>query len=302
MADFILTLQTHMWFTLTWGTLLGVIFGSFINVVILRWPKKMEQEWRDQAREILEIETPEGTEEPRAPGVEGHSRCPHCQNPIRWFDNVPILSYLWLRGHCRKCKAGISVQYPLVEAAGGVGCLVMILMLGVSWGALLGCGLWLVLLTLSMIDLRTMLLPDPLIYVLLWVGLLGSALGVSPLPALPQAVFGAAAGYMGLWSFYWLFKLIRGKEGMGYGDFKLLAALGAWCGISGLLPIIIVATGAGLVGALIAWLAKRDPTAPIPFGPSLAVGGLVTWLWPHWIDVPLAYLAHHPTVMALAGH
>lgn len=300
MADFFFFLQTHMWFTLIWGGVLGVVLGSFLNVVILRWPKRMELDWQEQAREILGLDAVATTTDAQAPGIHEHSRCPHCQTPIRWFDNVPVLSYLWLGGKCRSCKAGISAQYPLVEAMAGVGCVAMILMWGVTWTTLMGSGLWLVLLTLSMIDLRTMLLPDPLVYVLLWVGLLGSALGVSGLPTLPHAVFGAAAGYVLLWSFYWLFKLVRGKEGMGYGDFKLLAALGAWCGLAGILPIMVVATGAALVGALLAWVCRRDPTAPLPFGPSLAVGGVVTWLFPHWIEIPLAFLRQHPPILALA--
>lgn len=290
MADFFLFLQTQMWFSLIWGGVLAVVTGSFLNVVILRWPARMEQEWQEQAREILELEPVPPPA--KAPGIHEHSRCPHCQAPIRWFDNVPLLSYLWLRGRCRRCKAPISAQYPLVEALAGVGVVWALLHWGVTWTALMGSGLWLVLLTLAVIDLRTMLLPDPLVYVLLWAGLLGSALGIPGLPSLTDAVWGAALGYLSLWSFYWLFKLLRGKEGMGHGDFKLLAALGAWCGLQGLIPIIILATGAGLLGALLAWLCRRDPTAPLPFGPSLAVGGWLTFLYPHWLAPVLLFLQH----------
>lgn len=298
MADFFAFLQTQMWFTLTWAGVLGVVLGSFLNVVILRWPVRMEEDWRAQAREILGLESPNEATPVSAPGIHEHSRCPHCQNPIRWFDNVPILSYLALRGRCRHCRAQISLQYPVVEALAGLGVVLAVLGFGVTWMALFASVAWLILLTLSIIDLRTMLLPDPLVYVLLWGGLLGSAIGVPGFPTLAHAVWGAAAGYLSLWSFYWLFKLIRGKEGLGYGDFKLFAALGAWCGWQGLIPIMIVATAAGLVGALLAWLCKRDPTAPLPFGPSLAAGGVITLAFPHWIEGPLAFLRTHPVVLA----
>jgi leader peptidase (prepilin peptidase) / N-methyltransferase len=291
MADFFLFLQTHLWFTLIWAGVLGVVLGSFLNVVILRWPVQLEQGWLAEARDILGLEAVVVPAE-AAPGIHEHSRCPHCHTPIRWFDNVPLLSYLWLRGRCRTCQAPISAQYPLVEAIAGIGVLWALLHWGVTWTALMGSGLWLVLLTLAMIDLRTMLLPDPLVYVLLWAGLLGSAMGIPGLPSLPQAVVGAAVGYVSLWSFYWLFKLVRGKEGLGYGDFKLLAALGAWCGGWNLIPIIVLATAAGLVGALLVWLARRDATAPLPFGPSLAVGGWLTFLYPHWLTPILLALQH----------
>lgn len=292
-------LQTEMWFTLIWGGVMGAVMGSFLNVVILRWPARMEREWQSQAREILGLPEPDAAGA-APPGIHEHSRCPHCQARIRWFDNVPVLSYLWLRGQCRRCKAPISAQYPLVEALGGLGTMLMILNFGATPTTLMAASFWLILLTLSVIDLRTMLLPDPLVYVLLWAGLLGSALGVPHLPSLPQAVWGAALGYGSLWAFCGLFKLIRGKEGMGHGDFKLLAALGAWCGALNLMPIVVVATGAGLFGALLALLAKRDPMAALPFGPSLAVGGVVTFLWPGWFPLALESLRHLPLVLAIA--
>lgn len=299
MADFFLFLHTHLWYTLTWAGVLGVVLGSFLNVVILRWPVRMEEDWQAQARDILGLDPPGDGAGPRAPGIHEHSRCPHCQAAIRWYDNVPILSYLWLRGRCRRCRARISPQYPLVEALSGAGVVLVVLGFGVTWTALLVAAAWLILVTLALIDLRTMLLPDPLVYVLLWGGLLGSALGVPGLPTPTQALWGAAVGYLILWSVYWLFRLIRGKEGLGYGDFKLLAALGAWCGVQGLIPILVMATGAGLVGALLAWWARRDPTAPLPFGPTLSVGGVVTFAFPHWMEIPLQFLRTHPMVVAV---
>jgi leader peptidase (prepilin peptidase)/N-methyltransferase len=281
LPEFFQALALHPVFAALWAGVVGVVLGSFFNVVILRWPKRMEAQWRAEARAVLDL--PEDPT-PLPPGIEAHSRCPVCAARIRWFDNIPLLSYVLLRGRCRACKTPISAQYPLVEALAGLGCAGLVVALGVTPWAALSCGLWLGLLLLSAIDWRTMLLPDPLVYVLLWVGLLASAFQWTGFPPLVQAVWGAAAGYGALWTFYWAFRLLRGKEGLGYGDFKLYAALGAWCGLGGLIPILVVATGAGLLGAVGVALSGRDARQALPFGPALALGGLVQWLNPHWMD------------------
>lgn len=277
-----LTLQQHTTFCLVMGGVLGLVLGSFLNVVILRIPARMMNEWRQEAHEVLELPMPEEAEADQTPGIEAHSRCPGCKTPIRWRDNIPVLSYLLLRGKCRACGMRISLQYPLVELISALIGLGLTAYLGVGIPLLLGSFLFLMLLTLAVIDGRTMLLPDGLVYSVLWVGLLASALQWPHMPSLPHAVFGAVAGWLSLWGMFWLFKLIRGREGLGYGDFKLFAALGAWCGIAGLIPIMVIATGTALLGALLWWLARRDAWGPFPFGPALAIGGAVQWLFPTW--------------------
>jgi leader peptidase (prepilin peptidase)/N-methyltransferase len=251
---------------------LGLLVGSFLNVVILRLPRRLEWQWRQDSREQLEL--PESYE-PAPPGIAVESsHCPHCGHKLRWFENVPLLSFAVLRGKCRACGAPISWQYPFVELLTGL------LFAACAWrfGAGPAGGLAMffsaVLVALSGIDLRTTLLPDVLTQPLLWVGLLASLVTVFVDPV--QAILGAAAGYVFLWTVYWLFKLVTGKEGLGAGDFKLLAALGAWCGLSSLLGILLVSS---LVGSVIggAWLLLKgkDRSTQIPFGPYLAIAG---WL------------------------
>jgi leader peptidase (prepilin peptidase)/N-methyltransferase len=252
--------------------LLGLLVGSFLNVVILRLPRRLEWQWKADARELLE--QPEAYD-PAPPGiVVESSHCPHCGHKLAAWENVPLLSFLLLRGKCRSCGARISWQYPAVEL------LTAVLFAACAWrfGTGLAGGLSLFftasLIALSGIDLRTTLLPDALTGPLLWVGLLASLVTVFVDPV--QALLGAAFGYLSLWSVYWLFKLVTGKEGMGAGDFKLLAALGAWCGATSLLGILLVSSAVGaVVGG--AWLLLRgkDRSTQIPFGPYLAIAG---WL------------------------
>ena len=252
--------------------LFGLLVGSFLNVVILRLPRRLEWQWKADARELLEL--PEAYE-PAPPGiVVESSHCPHCGRKLAAWENVPVLSFVLLRGKCRSCGTRISWQYPFVELVTGL------LFAACAWrfGTGLAGGLSLFftacLVALAGIDLRTTLLPDALTQPLLWVGLLASLVTVFVDPV--QALLGAAFGYMALWSVYWLFKLVTGKEGMGAGDFKLLAALGAWCGVTSLLGILLMSS---LVGAVVggAWLLARgkDRSTQIPFGPYLAVAG---WL------------------------
>ncbi|MHB8912782.1 MAG: prepilin peptidase [Lysobacter sp.] len=254
----------------------GLLLGSFLNVVILRIPPRLEWMWKRDAREILEL--PEVYDPPPPGIVVERSHCPQCKRQLSWYENIPVVSWLALRGRCRGCQTKISIQYPLVEL------LTMLLMVACVWrfgfgwqgfGAMVFTGF---LIALSGIDLRTQLLPDQLTLPLMWLGLIASAdslyFGAKP------ALLGAVAGYLSLWSVWWLFKQITGKEGMGHGDFKLLAAIGAWVGLSGVLPTILLSS---LVGAIIGsvWLAMkgRDRATPIPFGPYLAVAGWVAFFW-----------------------
>jgi leader peptidase (prepilin peptidase)/N-methyltransferase len=251
---------------------LGLLVGSFLNVVILRLPRRLEWQWRQDSREQLEL--PESYE-PAPPGIAVESsHCPHCGHKLRWFENIPLLSFALLRGKCRACGARISWQYPFVELLTGLLFAACAWRFGAGITGALAMFFSASLVALSGIDLRTTLLPDVLTQPLLWVGLLASLVTVFVDPV--QAILGAAAGYLFLWIVYWVFKLVTGKEGMGAGDFKLLAALGAWCGVTSLLGILLLSS---LVGALVggAWLLARgkDRSTQIPFGPYLAIAG---WL------------------------
>ncbi len=260
--------------------LFGLLVGSFLNVVIHRIPKMMEATWRQEARELLEQPAPKGEEEPPIFNlVTPGSHCPHCNHRIRWYENVPVVSWALLKGRCSGCKAAISKRYPIIE-------LLTALVAGLcAWR--FGYDPWLIfmlygsftLLALAVIDLDTTLLPDDLTYPLLWAGLLAAVLGISPV-SLSDAVIGAMAGYLALWSLYWVFKLLTGKEGMGYGDFKLLAALGAWLGWQYLPVVVLLSSVVGLVFAvsmMASGSVKRDQG--IPFGPYLAIAGWIALLW-----------------------
>jgi leader peptidase (prepilin peptidase)/N-methyltransferase len=253
--------------------LLGLLVGSFLNVVILRLPPRLLHAWRQQSRELLELTEPS---EPPPPGIVWEpSHCPHCHHRLRAWENIPLLSWLALRGRCSHCGTAISWQYPLVELLTALASALVVWRFGPSAQAVGGLCLTWILIALAGIDLRTQLLPDPLTLPLLWLGLLASLI---PLFADPvTSILGAALGYLSLWAVYWLFKLVTGKEGMGYGDFKLLAALGAWLGPLALLPIVLLASVVGtLIGGSVLALRGRDRSTPIPFGPFLAGAG---WLW-----------------------
>ena len=257
--------------------IVGLLIGSFLNVVIYRLPKMMELAWQQEARSMLDL--PEEAAPSRFNLVVPRSACPHCGHQIRWYENIPVVSWLALRGKCSACGGGISVRYPLVELVTAVISAFAAWHLGYGpWLLLVLFGCW-ALIALAMIDFDTTLLPDSITYPLLWLGLMAAWAGLSPV-TLQDAVMGAAAGYLALWSVYWAFKLLTGKEGMGYGDFKLLAALGAWVGWQ-LLPLVILLSsvvGAVVGGLLLATGAvKRDQG--IPFGPYLAGAGLIALLW-----------------------
>ena len=265
--------------------LLGLLVGSFLNVVVHRLPKMMDAEWRAQCAELRGEPLPTT---PRFNLWQPRSACPACGHAITALENVPLLSWLWLRGRCASCKTPISARYPLVEL------LTALLSAAVAWewgptvqtaGALVL--VWM-LVALAFIDLDTTLLPDSLTLPLLWAGLLINLGG--HFASLPDAVAGAVAGYLVLWSVYWLFKLVTGKEGMGYGDFKLLGAIGAWLGWQ-LLPVtLLLASVVGaVVGITMIVAVKHDRRVPIPFGPYLAGGGLVALFF--GADLTQAYLA-----------
>ena len=255
---------------------LGLLVGSFLNVVILRLPRRMEGEWKRDAREVLE--QPELYDPPPPGIVVERSHCPHCGHQLSWYENIPLFSWLALRGKCRSCKAPISIQYPLVELLTAVLCALCVWRFGFGWQGFGACLLTCFLVALSGIDLRTQLLPDSLTLPLMWLGLIAASDNLF-MPAKP-ALLGAIAGYASLWSVWWLFKQVTGKEGMGHGDFKLLAALGAWVGLAGVLPIILLSSVVGAVVGSI-WLAVkgRDRATPIPFGPYLAIAGWVVFMW-----------------------
>jgi len=257
---------------------LGLLVGSFLNVVILRLPRRMEWQWKRDAREILG--EPELYDPPPPGIVVERSHCPHCGHQLSWYENIPVLSWLALRGKCRSCKAPISAQYPAVELLTMLLFTACVWQFGFGWQGFGALVLTAFLVAASGIDVRTQLLPDTLTLPLMWLGLIAS-LDNLYMPAKP-ALLGAIVGYASLWTVWWLFKQATGKEGMGHGDFKLLAALGAWCGLSGLLPIILLSAVAGaIIGSVMLAVQGRDRSTPIPFGPYLAIAGWVTFMWGH---------------------
>jgi leader peptidase (prepilin peptidase)/N-methyltransferase len=249
----------------------GLCVGSFVNVVIHRLPKMLERGWEAQCAE-LRGEVP--VEPPAYNLIVPRSACPACGHPIRALENVPVVSWLALRGRCSSCQAPIPIRYPIVEALGGLLAAYAIWRYGITPRGVGACVLLWSLLALTMIDLDTQLLPDDLTLPLLWAGLGFNLWGV--FASLADAVIGAAAGYLSLWTIYWLFKLIRGKEGMGYGDFKLLAALGAWLGWQ-LLPLIVLLSSVvgAVIGVSLIVFRGRDHDIPMPFGPYLAIAGAI---------------------------
>jgi leader peptidase (prepilin peptidase)/N-methyltransferase len=253
--------------------LLGLLVGSFLNVVILRLPRRLEHDWRSQARELLGHDDAEEAAPPDL--VRTGSHCPSCKHKLSALDNIPLVSWLALRGRCRYCGVRISWQYPLVELLTALASAAIAWKLGFGWPLAAGLALTWTLIAAAGIDARTQLLPDQLTLPLLWLGLLLSLVPVFVTPS--TAIVGAAIGYLSLWSVYWLFKLATGKEGMGYGDFKLLGALGAWMGPMSLLPIVLLSSLIGaIVGGTMLAVRGQDRATPIPFGPFIAAAG---WVW-----------------------
>jgi leader peptidase (prepilin peptidase)/N-methyltransferase len=255
--------------------LFGLLFGSFLNVVIHRLPKMMQRESDNYVAEESGKQPPHTD---RYNLMVPRSACPHCKHQITALENIPVVSYLALRGRCSNCKAPISARYPAVEALTGALSALVIWKLGSGWAGLAALFFLYSLIAMTFIDFDTQLLPDDLTYPLLWAGLLMNINGTYV--PLQDAVIGAAAGYLALWSIYWLFKLATGKEGMGYGDFKLLAALGAWMGWTMLPTIILLSSVVGaVVGIALIVFAKHGRNNPIPFGPYLAAAGLIALLY-----------------------
>ena len=254
---------------------LGLLVGSFLNVVIHRLPMMMERDWRNHCAELHGEEPPQN--KPLSLARPG-SRCPACGHAIRAIENVPVLSWIFLRGRCSACAKPISPRYPLVEATSGLLCAFAALHFGYGWAAAGAMLLIWCLIALTWIDLDTQLLPDSITLPLLWAGLLFNVSG--SFVDLQSAVIGAAGGYLSLWLVYWAFKLTTGKEGMGYGDFKLLAALGAWLGWQ-MLPLTILLSSmlGAVVGITLIVVIKRGRSVPIPFGPYLAAAGILALFW-----------------------
>lgn len=255
----------------------GLVVGSFLNVVILRLPKQLYSQWKEQSEEYLNL--PQGAN-------DGHtetllwppSRCSECAQAIKSWHNIPVLSYILLKGRCATCSTPISLQYPLVELFTGIVVATTAYYYGAQLNAIYALFFTVVLIALAGIDVKEKLLPDQITLPLLWVGLIANLNGF--FVPLSEAVIGAIAGYLVLWSVYWVFKLITGKEGMGYGDFKLLAALGAWLGWQMLPLIILVSSAVGaIIGISMIVLGGKDRNLQIPFGPFLAAAGWIALIW-----------------------
>ena len=266
--------------------ILGMLIGSFLNVVVYRLPIMMQRDWESQCCEYLEIENlmPDSNESSAKFRVfnlqKPDSHCPLCNHKIKAWENIPVLSYLALGGKCSSCKTKISLRYPSVEFITGMLSGLVGVTYGATWLTLALLLLTWSLITLTLIDIDHQLLPDDITIPLIWLGLLVNTLDFEFGVSLRDAVIGAIAGYLVLWVFYWVFKFVIGKDGMGYGDFKLLAALGAWMGWQNLLPIIILSSSAGAVfGILMIIIKKRDQSLPIPFGPYLAGAGFIMLIW-----------------------
>jgi len=263
----------HIWAAV--AALLGLMVGSFLNVVIYRLPIMMQREWEQQAAEVTgQAIEHNGTFNLSTP----RSRCPHCGHAITAIENIPVISYLFLGGKCRECRAGISARYPLIETLTALLSAIVAWQFGFSTACIGALLLTWSLIALTFIDLDHQLLPDKITLPLVWLGLLFNLFGI--FTDISSSVIGAIAGYLSLWSVYHLFRLITGKEGMGYGDFKLLAALGAWMGWQ-LLPMIVLLSSlvGAIVGISLILLRNHQRDIPIPFGPYLAAAGWLAFLW-----------------------
>jgi len=283
-VTFFSALQAYPLLGLACTLVLGLLVGSFLNVVIYRLPKMMERDWQAQCRDFLtndgDIATLPTTDSKQEPFnlMVPVSRCPHCDHKIKPWENIPVFSYLFLRGKCSNCKARISIRYPIIELVTGILSVAVIYYVGVNWSGLAALFFTWSLIALTMIDFDTYLLPDDITLPLLWLGLIANGFGA--FTDLSSAVWGAIAGYLALWSVYKLFKLVTGKEGMGYGDFKLLAALGAWMGWQMLPQIILLSSLVGaVIGISMIVIRGRDKNIPIPFGPYLAIAGWIAFVW-----------------------
>ncbi|MBQ4798510.1 prepilin peptidase [Pseudoalteromonas sp. MMG006] len=283
MQNIIEVMQSQLWFYLTTVGLISLCVGSFLNVVIYRLPLMMQREWQSECRLLLEDELtankPKQTQtyEPFNL-VKPNSTCPKCKMAIKPWQNIPIISWLLLKGKCANCSNSISVRYPAVEAITAILSLIIAYSFGATEQALLYIFITWILVALTFIDIDHMLLPDQLTLPLVWLALIAAVAGITITPS--DAIMGAAFGYLSLWSVFWLFKLLTGKEGMGYGDFKLLAVFGALLGWQSLLTIILLSSVVGaIIGIALLSIQGKDKATPIPFGPYLAIAGWITLLW-----------------------
>ncbi len=285
--SFIEQLQQNQFMLLLTVAVLSLAVGSFLNVVIYRLPVMLQREWKQQCQELME-----GTSEPETENqpfnlARPGSRCQACGHNIAFWENIPVLSYLFLRGRCSACGNKISLRYPIIELVTAMISVAVAWHFGFSWQTAAALPLIWALVVLSMIDYDHKLLPDNIVLPFIWLGLLVNLNEI--FTDVSSAVIGAIAGYMSLWSVFQLFKLITGKEGMGYGDFKLLAMLGAWLGWQYLVQIILISSLVGaIVGVSLVIILGRDRTIPIPFGPYLAAAGLISLFW--GAEINLAYL------------
>lgn len=288
MQSIIEVMQSQLWFYLTTIGLVSLCVGSFLNVVIYRLPLMMQREWHGECRLLLESELKSNkanTNEPFSSGlnstfnlVKPNSTCPKCKTAIKAWQNIPVVSWLFLKGKCASCSNPISARYPIVEAITALLSLVVAYKLGATEQALLYIAITWALVVLTFIDIDHMLLPDQITLPLVWLALIAAVLGYTVTPT--DAIIGAACGYLSLWSVFWLFKLLTGKEGMGYGDFKLLAVFGALLGWQSLLTIILLSSVVGaIIGIALLTIQGKDKATPIPFGPYLAIAGWITMLW-----------------------
>mgnify|MGYP002713030980 FL=1 len=277
MMEFISLLEQNLWVYLGLVTIVSLALGSFLNVVIYRLPLMMEAEWREQCHELLELEAEPSRSKPLSLAFPASS-CPNCGHKIRVWENIPVLGFILLGGKCSNCKQPISLEYPVVEAVTAILSVSIAYHFGFGWQTLLGLVLTWSLIALTMIDFHKQLLPDSITLPLMWLGLISAIFNVYV--DLESAVIGAIAGYLSLWTVYQVFKLATGKEGMGFGDFKLLAALGAWMGWKMLPMIILLSSAVGaVIGIALIIFTKHDKRVPIPFGPYLAIAGWIAFIW-----------------------
>ena len=279
-------LETSQAFLVIASLLLGLLVGSFLNVIIYRMPIILQRDWKQQCCEFLEIGDSSSEEKDHSVKYEVFnlqqpaSHCPHCYHKIKPWENIPLVSYISLGGKCSNCEANISLRYPSVEFVNGILSALVAFNFGATWLTLSLLIFTWSLVVLTLIDFDHQLLPDNITIPLLWLGLLVNALDLGFGVSIDDAVIGAIAGYSVLWAFFWVFKLVTGKEGMGYGDFKLLAALGAWMGWQSLLPIIILSSLVGAVsGIIMIIMLGRDNSLPMPFGPYLSSAGFIMLIW-----------------------
>lgn len=293
MTDFLEIIALYPLVGLISAGVVGLLVGSFLNVVIYRVPKMLEHEWCEQCVELLGEENVAATAKVKPTGkfnlITPNSTCPQCGHKIKPWENIPVISYLLLRGRCSACKGHISLRYPVIEVVTGIVSVAAIYSFGATYTGLACLVFSWCLIALTMIDIDTQFLPDNITLPLLWLGLIANYFGL--FTSLESAFWGAVGGYLSLWSVYWMFKLATGKEGMGYGDFKLLAALGAWLGWQMLLQIILLSSLVGaVIGISMMVIYRRNKDFRIPFGPYLAIAGWIALMWGQ--DINRAYLLY----------